>query len=564
MSRIRTPPLPRIGAVRDPHREREGGVVVLLLLAGLVLLLGGAYAAAYLVAGDNVPRGTTVAGVPVGGHTPDVARQVLAEELGPRTTTPITLVVDGREVTVDPVVAGLSVDYGASVDAARGTRSWAPERLWAYFTGGEELPPVVVVDEEALHTALVHLTEQVGTAARDGDLVFDAGGVRVVPPGNGRAVDPGAATAAIEAAFLADAGAPPPEITTVATRPDIDEQDVQHALDSFGNPAMSGPVSLVVDRAVVRLSPRQFGPALDVRAEDGRLVPEVDRHRLMRLVERAVSRRADPVDASYRVVDGEVVVVPARPGVRFGPAAVADAFLAAARGSGDERRRAVATRSEPADLTTREARALGVEERVATSTTRYPEQMVGLDVARAADRLDGTLLQPGESLSFARVAGGDLDPDAASQVASTLLAAAWAGGLDVVERVPRPTYLARFPEGLDAAVGPGTGDLRLRNDTEHGVFVTAAATPGARASGEVTVSLWSTPTWDVTLQTSPRTDVRPQATTVLHGPSCTPSPGAPGFDVGVTRTFRRAGQSAVDHTDVLTTSYAPADRVVCR
>ncbi|MFC5177418.1 VanW family protein [Nocardioides taihuensis] len=552
--------------MRHPDREREGGVVVLVLLAGLVVLLGGAYAAAYLVAGDNVPRGTTVAGVPIGGHSPAVARELLAEQLGPRATAPLTLVVDGREVTVEPVEAGLDVDYGATVDAAGGARSWAPERLWAYFTGGEDVAPVVRIDDEALHAALVDLTEQVGSPARDGDLVFDAGGVRSVPPSAGRAVDPTTATAAIEAAYLADDGTPPPEITTVPTRPDIDEADVQRALDTFGNPAMSGPVTLVVDRASVRLSPQQFGPALDVAAEDGRLVPQVDEDRLMRLVEQAVSRRTDPVDASFRIADGAPVVVPARPGVRFGPAAVADAFLAAARGEGDERRRAVATRSEPAALTTRDARGLGVTERVATSTSRYPRSdAIDAGVIEAAGLLDGTLLEPGESLSFDAVVGDVLDSDAASQVASTLFDAAYLAGLEDVERVAHPTWLARFPEGRDAAVGPGVGDLRLRNDTRHGVFVTAAVTPSARSRpGEVYVSVWSTRAWDVDVQTSPRHDVRPPATTVLHGPACTPSPGTPGFTVDVTRTVRRAGESAVDHTDVLTTSYAPVDRVVCR
>ena len=246
----------------------------------------------------------------------------------------------------------------------------------------------------------------------------------------------------------------------------------------------------------------------------------------MRLVERAVSRRTDPVDASFRIADGAPVVVPARPGVRFGPAAVADAFLAAARSEGDERRRSVATRSEPAALTTRDARGLGVTARVATSTTRYPRSdAIDAGVTEAAGMLDGTLLEPGESLSFDAVVGDGLDADAASQVASTLFDAAYLAGLDDVESVAHPTWLARFPEGRDAAVGPGVGDLRLRNDTRHGVFVTACGhAERAIRAGEVTVSLWSTQVWDIDLQTSPRTRrataaPRPCCT----DPSCTPS-----------------------------------------
>ena len=100
-----------------PDREREGGVVVLLLLAGLVVLLGGAYAAAYLVAGDNVPRGTTVGGVPVGGHTPDVAQQLLASELGPRTGASLTLVVqrDAERESLETLLAAEAAVGGATV-----------------------------------------------------------------------------------------------------------------------------------------------------------------------------------------------------------------------------------------------------------------------------------------------------------------------------------------------------------------------------------------------------------------------------------------------------------------
>jgi vancomycin resistance protein YoaR len=314
----------------------------------------------------------------------------------------------------DPAAAGLAVDYDASVAAAGGSRSWAPERLWAYYTGGEELPPVVTVDQDAMHAALVDLTEQVGAPARDGDLAFGEGSVRPVPAGAGRAVDPTTASAAIEAAYLADDGAPPPEITTVPTRPDIDQQDVQQALDTWANAAVSGPVTIVVDRAALRLSAQEFGPLLGALARDGRLVPEVDERRLVRLVERAVSRRTDPVDASFRIADGEPVVVPAGPGVRFGPDAVADALLRAIRAPGGERRATVATRSEPADLSTREARGLGVVERVATSTTAWPVgEDIDTEVAAAATALDGTLLQPGQTLSYERVvrgAGGEAAP----------------------------------------------------------------------------------------------------------------------------------------------------------
>ena len=67
---------------REPEqREKAGGKAVLFLLLVLAALAGGAYVAAYLAAGDKVPRGTTVAGVAVGGHTQDDAVALLEREL---------------------------------------------------------------------------------------------------------------------------------------------------------------------------------------------------------------------------------------------------------------------------------------------------------------------------------------------------------------------------------------------------------------------------------------------------------------------------------------------------
>ena len=73
----------------EPRREREGGRLVFFLVVGLVLLLAGGYVAAYLAAGDKVPRGTTVAGVDIGGLTPAAAC------VRPPMSTPATVVPRG-------------------------------------------------------------------------------------------------------------------------------------------------------------------------------------------------------------------------------------------------------------------------------------------------------------------------------------------------------------------------------------------------------------------------------------------------------------------------------------
>ena len=67
---------------------------------GLVVLLGGAYAAAYLLAGDKVPANTTVEGVAIGGLHPADAEQRLRTELGARYEAAMTI-TDDKEHTVE-------------------------------------------------------------------------------------------------------------------------------------------------------------------------------------------------------------------------------------------------------------------------------------------------------------------------------------------------------------------------------------------------------------------------------------------------------------------------------
>ena len=177
----------------DPGREKPGGRVVLLLLLGLALLFGGAYAAAYAGAGDKVPRGTTVAGVEVGGMTPDDAVATLEEGLADRVDQPIDLMVDGETLSVSPADAGLAVDYDASIATAGGGRSWAPDRLWDYYTGGDDLPPVLEIDEQALTDAVDQLAADAGKPARNGQVSFRDGRVEVTQPRTGQAVDVDAA-----------------------------------------------------------------------------------------------------------------------------------------------------------------------------------------------------------------------------------------------------------------------------------------------------------------------------------------------------------------------------------
>jgi vancomycin resistance protein YoaR len=127
------------------------------------------------------------------------------------------------------------------------------------------------------------------------------------------------------------------------------------------------------------------------------------------------------------------------------------------------------------------------------------------NVALAAAALDGTVLRPGEELSFNRVVGprtaerGYLAAPVilreqrqvqvgggVCQVASTLLDAALLAGLGEVERHRHSSPVDYVALGEDATIAWGAKDLRLRNDLDQDVRVrlqVVGSTLSARIEG---------------------------------------------------------------------------------
>lgn len=567
----------------DQRRERNGGRVVLLVLVGLALLAGGGYAAAYLAAGDKVPRGTSVAGVSIGGRTPAAAAQALESGLADRIDAPITVTVGDRTEAVEPADAGLSVDYVASVADAGGEQSWEPQRLWDYYTGGDDLDAVVNVDEGKLDALVERLGGDLGSEPVDGAVDFRRGEIVVTDPVVGEGLDPEAAREALVSAYLSDEAAV--ELTLTDLEPDIDMADVQSALDDFANPALSSSVTLVFGDSPVRLQPRDFARVLGMKAEGGVLVPELDTERLTALVSEGISQDGAPVDASFEVVDGKPRVVPAKPGVTYEPSVVTEAFLTLVTQPEGEREMEVEATVVDADFTTKEARALKIREQVSTFTTYFPyADYRNINIGRAAEIVDGTVLEPGEIFSLNDIVGertrengftegfiisnGIFKEDlggGVSQMATTTFNAAFFAGLKDIEHKPHSFYIDRYPVGREATVAFGAIDLRFQNDTDYGVLVKASLSPSTPSSqGVLTVSMYSTKTWDITTSTSDRYAYVSPATRTLDTPDCYPNTGYSGFQVDVFRYFSRPGSDEVVRTEKFHTDYTPSDTVICR
>ncbi len=564
--------------------DRSGGRVVVGLLLGLGLLVAGAYVAAHHAAADKVPRGTTVSGVSIGGHPQDEAAQRLEAGLAERVSDPIEVTVDDTPVSVDPAAAGLSVDYDASVADAGGEAGWDPVGLWDHFTGGEDLLARVSIDETAFAEALAALDEEHGTTAREGALGFEGGSITTVEPRVGQTLDPASTQEALVAAYLGEDAAPP-DLELVQDPPEIDEADVAAARETFANPAVSGSVTLTFDESTIRLLPQDFTAALGLEPVDGALVPQLDAARLAEIVSANVAADGAPVDASVALVGGRPRVIPAKPGVTYDQQQIDAGFLALVAAPEGQRTLALDAKVAKPELTTKDARALQVEERVSTFTTYYPyAEYRNINIGRAAELVDGTLLEPGETFSLNDTVGertrangftegyiisdGILVSDlggGVSQMATTTFNAMFFAGLEDVEHKPHSFYIDRYPIGREATVAWGAVDLRFRNDTPYGVLISANVTPAtASSSGVVTVSMYSTKHWNVTTSASERYNVTQPEVRRIDTRQCHANEGYGGFQIDVERFFEPVGaNSETRDAETFSTTYIPSDTVIC-
>ena len=541
--------------------------MVLLTVLGLALLTGLAYAGAYLQAGDKVPVGTHVAGVDIGGHRPAAAEVVLRDGLADRAEAPFTVRIGGRVHQVPPAQVGLDVDYAASVRAAGAVRSWRPSQLWAYYTSGGDLTPVVSLDQTRLGAMVRRLDRTDGRPPADGSVVFGHGVFHVRPPRTGLSLDPRAAGAAFWSAYLSDD--PQVDLTLTPTEPAVGEEAVSRFVRRFANPAMSSAVTLRMGSRTVRLEPSSYSPFLRARAVGHHLEPAVDASRLAALVDRLGGPDpADaPRDATVALVEGTPQVVPAQPGLAYSPGATGRALLEAI--TSDRRTARVPAHRADATFTDADARSLGITGQVASFSVRVPVATSSGRLSAAVARLDGTLLHPDDSVSLRGLLGGAVPEGAAGDaLATATFNAVWLGGLHLGSHATHATFPGAGPTtgplGRDATLRQGQ-DLAFTDDTRYGVLVSAhLSAPTARHGGSLTVGLWSTPHRLVTSAHDTPTDVVPSGRVVGHGRGCVAHAGAAGFRVTVTRTLAQPGTGAPDRSGSYTAAYQPRPAVVCR
>jgi vancomycin resistance protein YoaR len=553
--------------------------VPLLILVFLASAVAAALAARALLHQDEAMPGVRVLGTDVAGLD--------AAQLGPRVRSltaarlrePVELQVEGRAVTVAPALLfTLDREQTVARALAAGRGSWTDRArsLLTPLADGDEISPTLV-ERPAARKRLAAQLRRFATPPVSASVAMRGAEPVVRPSRPGSQPDLDSLLDRLAERVKVGEGAVP--VDFVRAEPRIDDDAAALAAQQ-ARLAASAPVALTFDgRGLGALSPSQLAGLVRFRPTGSRLELTLDDERLARILDPRLSEFEIRARNAQFAVDGtRVRILPARTGLALDAARAATSISRAALGT-SARSATLLLTAHPPDLTTAEAKELGIVERLTTFTTDMgPSSSNRIhNVHLMANYIDGTIVRPGETFSFndavgprteergfregQMIVGSLLLPSIGGgvcQTATTLFNNAWEAGLPITERHNHSFYISHYPVGRDATVSWGGPDFGFRNDMAHAILIKAAYTDDT-----LTFSFYGTDEGRrVTSRTGPKANWKsPQLTYALD-------PAAPrgsmrmergdhqsGFDITVYRTVTKGGETLL--RDAFTSRYIP-------
>ncbi|WP_176451674.1 VanW family protein [Enemella dayhoffiae] len=561
-----------------PTRTPRRGRIVTLVLVALAVILGGIYFAGYAMAGDRLPKNTSVDGIAIGGLTAAEAETKLATEYAPKAEQAFAVTVDGVRHEVKPADAGLTVDHHQTVLQAGAGKSLAPGHIWRVLTGGGPISPVVSTDQNKLTGAVGQLAGKVNRPAVDATVAFAGSELKRTPAAQAVELQQPALTSALKSAYLkqTEVGA-----TTTRSDPAITDADADEVVRTFAGPAVSGPVKVDTGQGVAEVSPTMIGNASSITVDNGKLKGSTDGEKLFKEAQPAIKKLnlKEPKDASFKFDGGRPTVVPSVDGAQLGKDNFLKAVLPAVPTT-DKREVKAELTPAPAKFTTEQANQQVPKEVIGQFTTFYPHaDYRNTNLGLAASRINGNTVPVGGIFSLDKelgsrssgyvdgyvIDGGKLKKENAggiSQSATTVFNAAWFAGLEDIEHQPHTLYFDRYPAGRESTIYSGSIDVQFKNTTDAAIYVEASnakSSPGGK--GSITVRIWGTKKWDVESPEPTKSNFYDGKKLVDTKPGCTPQSASPGFTASYYRVWKQNGQ--VIRREDKTWKYSATDEIKC-
>jgi vancomycin resistance protein YoaR len=547
--------------------------------AVVVAVLGVALLARAYTLRDSVLPGVSVAGVDVGGLAPTDARARIDEEIGARLDQPVEIVVGDKSLRVTPSnifqVDGAASEQ-AAYDSARASVSARLGALAVPFAMHKDVQPVLRIHESgraALADELAALTKRAVSAR----VAMEGKDAVVVPSREGTAIDDEAVLASLRETALA--GLPSFDVQLQSVEPAISTEAAERAATTARTIA-AAPVKfeLAGEGDIGQLGRLELASLIRFEPKAGAVNVVLDPASVERKLHPLVKPFTDkPEDATFRVSGARAYVIKSKNGTTLDVQGAQRAIYEAGTGPGNRTAMLGLTTLRP-ELTTKDAKALGIREEISTFTTEMGASSSNRiwNVHLLGNYLDGTILEAGQTFSYNEVVGprtiergfregqmifgGVLIPSIGGgvcQTATTIFNAAFEAGLPVKERHNHSWYISHYPLGRDATVSWGGPDLVFKNDLKHAILIDVSYTDATftvtfygSKQGRKVSSTTSSPSNHT--QPTMQYAIDPTATagseTVVAG-------GGPGFDVNVHRKVYEHGK--LIREDDFFTRYTP-------
>jgi len=572
-----------LGLERLPSAVRWTVVALvgLLSLAALVVVVDVA------VSAGRIHPGVYVGDIPVGGMNVDEATTKIASEVATRAAQPVTIQADGLTWDVQASDVAFSMDATAHAQQAyevgRGDfRSTVLERLQSFVGGGTVVSIEPTCNAEAMDVVLATVSDGVATPAVDAGVVVKGTSVERTEPADGLDIDREQAQERLLAAFVSTSREVPLELVTV--KPAINAERAEGAYQDALK-MVSGPMTLYWEDKEWEVAADTIGEGLGFRPTEAgdTLEAYLISSEVSATVLPMVAQVGKPAkNASFKASEGKVSIVPSVDGLAADAEDLASKLMVALTGTGERRAELTMHRVEP-DITTEDAKGMGIVERISTFTTTYStsNKPRNNNIHVLADDLDGVLVAPGAVFDLNKTAGpstaekgympagaivdGQIESELGGgicQVATTMFNTVFFSGSPVVERHNHSLYISAYPTGRDAAISIGGPNLRFKNDTAHWILVATSYT-----ASSVTISLYGTdPGYTVSYETGPWTNLKSPPVREIKDPKLPQGSrvikehGASGRTIVVTRTVTKGG--TVVRTDSFKSVYKPVEQVV--
>ncbi len=555
-----------------PAPSRRTLIISGAVLAGVLVFFFGIF----LATKDGVRAGTTVGGVAIGGLSESEAVALVESKLGPKINRKMQVLAGSQEFELRPAAAGITLDASATVEQGM-SRGWNPFSMITDLFGSREVDQVLAIDTTAL-------TEQVSSLAEAADLLPVEPNLRVTPkrvvltPGkDGLQVDQNAlAELLIESVTLRREPIAAPIETTP---PQISTESAAQA-KALAETAVSAPVLVSAGGINVPIPPADIARALSFSQQGNQLSPQLDGAILHAAIAPALKQVEKPGrNASFKIRKGKPVVVPSVVGSGVEDNDLATAVLGVLGDSNPNRSVAVRMGVRDPELTTADARALGITEKISSFTQNFPYAAYRTtNIGQAAEYVNGTLLLPGEMFSMndtikertvangytvgTVIGPGGVFEDALGGGVSAATTAVWTAaffaGMEKTDTRAHSLYISRYQPGLEATVAWGVFDMKFTNNTPNAVLITTKMT-----NTSMRVDFWGTKEYDeIRAEFGERTGIRQPQKIVNRTKKCSPQSGIQGFTITVNRVFVKDGAEV--NREPMTTVYRAGPEIVCK